>query len=108
MLKERIQQDLKKALIEKRELELSVLRMLSAAIQSSEKEKRYGISKEKTQLNSTELEKESQLTDEETLGVLSSEAKKRKEAGDVFSRAGRQDLAEKEKKELEILQKYLP
>ena len=107
MIKERIQQDLKKALLEKRELELSVLRMLSAAILTKEKEKRYNISRKNPKLNSLELEKESQLTDEEAISVLSLEIKKRKESRDIFKRAGRNDLVEKEEKELKILQKYL-
>lgn len=49
-----------------------------------------------------------ELTDEETLQVLMSEAKKRKESIEVFTKGNRSDLAEKEKKELEIIQGYLP
>lgn len=48
------------------------------------------------------------LTDEEILAVLKKEAKKRKEAIEIYERAGRRDLLEKEKKELEIIQEYLP
>jgi len=48
------------------------------------------------------------LTEEEILEVISSEAKKRKDAIDEFRKGGRDDLVEKEKRELEILKKYLP
>jgi len=120
-LKQKIQEDLKTALKEKKELELSVLRMLGAAITNKEKEKRYkktrqnfpsenlsGQGKEKREMSEEELGKESQLIDEEVLEVISSEVKKRKEAILLFEKGERNDLAEKEKKEIEILQKYLP
>ena len=116
-LKEKIQEDSEVALKEKRELEVSVLRMLKAAIFNKEKEKRYkftrqnpterdlgGLSKEKQE----KLEKESALTDEEVLEVISSEIKKRKEAIDLYEKGNRPELAGKEKKEVEILQSYLP
>ena len=107
-LKQKIQEDLKSALKEKKELELSVLRMLSAAITNKEKEKRYKIVKERPELTEEELGKESCLADEETTEVISTEVKKRKEALLLFEKGGRQDLAEKEKKEAAILQEYLP
>ena len=108
MLKEKILQNLNTALKEKKELELSVLRMLSAAVQNRESEKRTKLWKEKADLPSEELEKKSKLTDEEVLEVISSEAKKRKESIEGFQRGKREDLVEKEKKELEILESYLP
>ncbi len=107
-LTERIQEDLKDALKEKRELELSVLRMLSSAITNKEKEKRYKISKSKADLSAQDLDKESRLKDEEVIETISGEIKKRKEAALLFEKGGRQELAEKEKKEAEILAKYLP
>lgn len=108
MLKEQIQNDLKRALKEKKERELSVLRMLNSAILNKEKEKRYKISQEKPQLEEKELEKESQLSDEEIISVISSEIKKRKEAISEFEKGKREDLIEKEKREIEILERYLP
>jgi len=108
-LKEKIIQDLSSATKEKKETEVSVLRQLSAAILNKEKEKRFKLTKEKPDISEKDLEKESQLgTDEEIVEVIFSEAKKRKEAILEFEKGERQDLAEKEKKELEILQKYLP
>lgn len=107
-LKKRIQQELNTALKEKKELEVLSLRQLLAAILNREKEKRYKISKEEPEISEKELEKESQLRDEEIIEVVSSEAKKRKESIEGFGRGNRPDLVEKEKKELEILKKYLP
>jgi hypothetical protein len=96
--KEKIKQNLNTALKEKKELEVSVLRQLLAAILNKEKEKRFKIKEEK----------DVQLTDEEVIEVISSEAKKRRESIVEFGKGKRQDLVEKEKKELEILEKYLP
>jgi len=107
-LKEKIQNDLKEAVKKKEELKSSVLRMLSAAILNNEKEKRYKLSKTKPEFTEKDLEKESQLIDEEAIEVISSEIKKRKESILEFEKGKRQDLVEKEKKELEILEKYLP
>ena len=107
-LKEKVQQNLNKAVKEKEILASSALRMLSAAVLNKEKEKRYKISKEKPDLREEELVKESYLTDEEVLVVIASEAKKRKEAIEGFAKGGREDAANKERKELEILENYLP
>lgn len=107
-LLEKIQEDLKAALMGKKEAELSVLRMVLASVSNKETEKRTKIWKEKPNLSSEELGKESKLSDEEMIGVISSEVKKRRESIVEFEKGGREDLVKKEKSELEILQKYLP
>jgi len=107
-LKFKIQEDLKSALKEKREIDLSVLRMLSAAISNKEIDKRTRAWKEKPELSAEELYKESQLIDEEITKIISSEIKKRKEAVDLYKKGNRMELAEKENKEIKILQSYLP
>jgi uncharacterized protein YqeY len=48
------------------------------------------------------------LTDEQTLGVVRSEAKKRQEAAQIYRDAGRTELADKESAELAIIERYLP
>lgn len=106
--KKNIQEDLKKSLIGKKETELSVLRMLLAAISGKETDKRTKLWKEKPDLSVEDLEKESKLSDEEIIEVITSEIKKRKEAILQFEKGERRDLAEKEKKEMEFLQTYLP
>ena len=107
-LKEQIQRDLNSAIKEKKKMEASTLRMLNAAIINKEKEKRYKLSKEEPELKEEELAEKSELTDEEVIEVISSEVKKRKESILEFEKGERQDLAEKEKKEIEVLKKYLP
>jgi len=107
-LKGNIRQDSKEAVKNREGLKSSVLRLLLAAIFNKEKEKRYKLSKEKPELSGEELEEESQLNDEEVIDVISSEARKRKESIVEFGKGKRMDLVEKEKKELEILEKYLP
>lgn len=109
MLKEKIQEDLRKALKEKKEVELSVLRMLRAALHNKTIEKRTRLWKEKPELKVEELKKQSELmTDEEVIEVILTEIKKKKEAILEFEKGERTDLVNKEKTELEILQKYLP
>ena len=108
MLKQKIQQDLNQAVKKKEEIRSSVLRMVLAVILNKEKEKRFRASKEKTDISEQDLQKESQLTDEDTIEVIFSEIKKRREAILGYEKGGRKELAEKEKKELEMLREYLP
>lgn len=95
-LKEQIQIDFKEAFKERNEIKLSVLKMLRSEIGNAEIAKR------------AKLGKESPLNDEEIIGVLSREIKKRKKAIELYERGGRKDLADKEKMEIEILSAYLP
>ena len=90
-MKQNIRQELKEALLERDSLKTGTLRMLLAALVNKEKEKNQG-----------------PLTEEQIQGVILSEVKKRKEAVEAFTKGGRPEMAEKESKELEILQKYLP
>ena len=104
-LKEKIEEDLKRAMKERKEREISVLKLLKDAIFKKEKEKRYKIF---GKVKEEELEKESQLSDEEIIEVIFSEIKKRKEAILEFEKGKREDLVKKEKEEIEVLKKYLP
>jgi len=87
-------------------LKRSVLSLLLTAIKNKELAKRQKLSKTVSEIE--ELEKQSQLTDEEVLEVIAGEAKKRKEAIEQFQAGGRDDLAQKEKSEMNILASYLP
>lgn len=86
----RIDDDLKTSLKASDSLRVSVLRMTKAA------------------LKNRQIEKRADLSDEEIDAVLSSLAKQRREAIELFSKGGREDLAGKERQELSILQEYLP
>ena len=92
-LKDKIAEDQKNALKEGDALRLSTLRMLSAAVANKEIELR---------------KKDVGLSDREILDVISSEAKKRKDASQGYRTGCREELAQKEEAELKILQSYLP
>jgi len=116
MLREQINQDIKKAMQEKDELPLLVLRGINAAIHNKEIEKRTKLSK--TEKDIKKLEEMSKLNEEEVIEVIFSEAKKRKDAIVEFSAHGGsasggekekiENVIKKEKSELEIIKKYLP
>lgn len=104
-LKEKINQDFKDAFKAKEEKKVGVLRMLNASIKNREVEKRTKLSKTEAP---GDLEKESQLNDEETLAVIASEVKRRKDSIEQFKSGGRPELAAQEEQELKILEVYLP
>ncbi len=108
MLKQKIQEDTKNAMKQGNQLTVDVLRMTVSVINAKEKEKRYKISKEDAEIKETELMLASQLTDDEVSLVIASEVKKRKDAIALYLQGGRPELADSEKKEIEILQQYLP
>jgi len=108
MLKAQIQQNSTEALKSGEHFNLGVLRMLLASILTKEKEKRYKIAKEKQDMSEESLVKESELTEEQILEVISSEIKKRKDAIVLYEQGNRPELADREKREIEILKKYLP
>ncbi len=93
-LQDKIQEDFKSALKGNDELKRSVFRMLKAALKNREIAKR----KEGSDV----------LTDEEIVQVVQTEVKKRKEASAEYYAGNRPELAEKEKKEAEMLMVYLP
>jgi uncharacterized protein YqeY len=89
-LQQRLGDDLKAAMKSSDSLKTSVLRMAKAAIKNKQVEKRKD------------------LSDEEIISVISTLTKQRRESIDLFSKGGREDLAEKERQELAVLQLYLP
>lgn len=93
-LKKRILDDLKSAMKAKEADKLNVLRSLKAKLLEKEISERKG--------------GEASLSDEQVVEVLMKAAKQRKESIDQFEEGGRDDLADKEKFELEIIEKYLP
>jgi hypothetical protein len=86
----KIQKDLVDAMRAKDELRLSVLRGIKSAIQYKE------------------TEKIRPLDEAESLQILQTLVKQRKESIDQFTKGGRPELAEKESKELAIIETYLP
>ena len=106
MINEKIKEEIKKAMQDKEELKLSVLRMVSSYIFNKEKDKRAKLSKAGEEEG--KLDELSKLTEEEALEVVSSEVKKRKDSIEQYEKGGRPELAENEKKELVILMEYMP
>ena len=106
MIKDKIKEDLKKAMQEKDALRLSVLCMVSSYVFNREKDNRAKLSKAGEE--ESKLDEMSKLTNEEVIEVVSSEVKKRKDSIEQYEKGGRSDLAENEKKELEILMEYMP
>lgn len=106
MLKDQIQKDQNEALKSGEKLKRLVLGMLTTAIKNKELAKRTQLSK--TISDTAELEHKSQLTNEETVAVVGSEMKKRKESVEQFRSGGREELAQKEEEEMRILSVYLP
>jgi uncharacterized protein YqeY len=92
MLKDNLEEDIKKAMLARDENTLLTLRMLKSAIQYAEINKGVNYS----------------ATDDDILDVISKEVKKRRESIDLYEKGGRPELADKEKKELDIIQGYLP
>ncbi len=82
------------------------LRFLMSVIKNSELQKRNKLSK--AVKSEEDLTKMSELTDEEIIGVVLSEIKKRKESILQYEAGGRGELAKKETAELEILKQYVP
>ena len=89
-LRDQIPEDLKTALREKKSLDLMVLRMLQASIKNRE------------------IDNKGQLGDEEIVQVVSSEIKKRRDSIEEFKKVGRDDAAETEQQEIDVLMKYMP
>jgi len=105
-LKDTINGDIKSAMKSGLNDEVSALRFLNSVIKNKELEKRNRLSKEGRSL--AELDKLSELVDEEVINVILGEIKKRKESIAQYEKYGREDSAKKETAELEILKKYVP
>jgi len=105
-LRRRIQEDLQKALKNSRKSELSVLRLLWDKILKEEKSKRANLSANIE--GEAQLVEKSQLTDPEIIQLITSSIKKSRETILQFEKGQRDDLAQKEKQEIEVIKRYLP
>jgi hypothetical protein len=89
-LKDRINDDMKAAMRAKEAERLGTIRLLNAAIKQKEVDERVT------------------LDDAGVIGIVDKMLKQRKDSIDAFEKAGRTDLADKEKAEVAVLQAYLP
>ncbi|MEG0629252.1 MAG: GatB/YqeY domain-containing protein, partial [Enterococcus sp.] len=85
-----LNEDMKQAMRAKDKESLQVIRMLKASIQNEQ------------------IKKGQELNEEEELTVLSREMKQRRDSLTEFEKADRTDLADKVKKEIVIVENYLP
>jgi uncharacterized protein YqeY len=89
-LKARIQDDVKNAMRAHQRERLAALRLLTAAIKQKEVDERI------------------ELDDGDVLAVLDKMVKQRRESLEQYQQAGRDDLADREQFELDLIQEYLP
>lgn len=90
MLKENLEKDLIEAMKQHDDEKTSVLRMIKSAIQNKE------------------IEKKQELEDADVLTLIQSQIKSRRDSIEMYKKGERNDLAEKEQKEIDILTPYLP
>lgn len=93
-LQEKIKEEIKNAMKAKDQVRTLVLKGVSSAFTN--------------ELVSTKRTPQDKLTDEEALAVITRLAKQRKDSISQFEAGGRADLAENEKKELAVLEEFLP
>lgn len=86
----RLDADMKQALKNKQKIRLSTIRMVRTAIKNAE------IDRQKT------------LTEDEVLAILNRELKQRRDSLQAFESAGRMDLVDNVKQEIDVLMEYLP
>ena len=89
-LTERINNDLKEAMKSKDSFRLGVIRMVKGAMQLAKPNPRE------------------ELTDDDVIAVISKQIKMRNDSINEFTKAGREDLVEQNKKEIEVLKAYMP
>jgi hypothetical protein len=90
MITKKVKKQITEALKARDELRLTTLKLLSSALYNAQ------------------IKKREELSEEEELEIVRREAKMRKDAIEAYEKAGADERAEKEKKELIILQEYLP
>ena len=89
-LKTQLTEDMKTAMRAKDQVSLSTIRLINAAIKQFEVDER------------------TQADDAKVIFILTKMVKQRKDSAKIYTEAGRQDLADKENAEIEILNRYLP
>ena len=94
MLRDEINTALKEAMKARDERRVSTLRLINAAIKNADIE--------------AETAKKSALSDDDLLALLQRMIKQRQESLDIYEKAGRAELADKERGEIEIIRGYLP
>ncbi|MGC8868487.1 MAG: GatB/YqeY domain-containing protein [Sulfurihydrogenibium sp.] len=81
---------------------------MKAAMKSGDKDRLSTIRMLISEIKKVQIDSKKELTDEEIIAILQKYVKQRKEAYEQYAKAGREDLANKELKEIEVVQEFLP
>lgn len=79
-----------------------------SSMKKGEKEATTTLRMFSAEIKKEEIEKKAELTEEETISIVQKMIKQRKDSFSQFEQAGRRELAEKEAREISILEKFLP
>ena len=79
-----------------------------SSMKKGEKEATTTLRMFSAEIKKEEIEKKEELTDEETISIVQKMIKQRKDSFSQFEQAGREELAEKEAREISILEQFLP
>ena len=85
-----------------------IINEMYLSMKSGDKPKANALRTLVSKLKDQQIKLRKDISDEETLKVIKTLVKQRKESAQIFSKAGREELAEKENLEIRILEKYLP
>lgn len=96
MIRERLQQEMKQAMLAKAQTRLSTIRLINAAIKDRDIAAR------------SEEGGEKGVSDADILGILGRMVKQRQESARLYEEGGRIDLAEKERDEIAVIEEFLP
>ena len=89
-------------------LKNTIISDLTAAMKAQEADKVSTLRMVKANLMNRQIEKGGELTDDEVTKALQSLVKQRRDSVEQYENAGRQELADKEKAEIEVIESYLP
>ena len=92
----------------KNKLKSLIQTSVNKALKSGEKEKTTTLRMSLSAIQKEEINKKSELTEEETILIIQKMIKQSKESSAQFEAAGRKELADKEKNEIKILSEFLP
>ena len=79
-----------------------------SSMKKGEKEATTTLRMFSAEIKKEEIEKKAELTEEETISIVQKMIKQRKDSFSQFEQAGREELAEKEAREISILEQFLP
>ena len=95
MMRDRLNEALKEATLAKDTCAMATIRLILAALKDRD-------------IASRSKDSQAGINDEEILGMLQTMVKQRRESIEMYEKGGREDLAEREAREIEVIQRFLP